>query len=70
MADSAVPSMGSIASFPDQMQQIARIELNSPRAWRENLWGDGDYDIQICHKLGSDEHEQLIYRLETSAVVW
>lgn len=65
-----MPAMEPLAPIIDQIREIARDEIPSPRAMKIALWDDGDYDIHVYHSRGSDERIQVLYDNESGAVLW
>ena len=68
--DTDMQRMTPLASIIDQLQNIARQELPTPRSCVVKLWDDGDYLIRIYHSHVDDKAQAIEYDVETGDVLW
>ena len=62
--------MEPLAPIIDQMRDLAREELPSPRTCNVRLWDDGTFDAVIYHSMADGERQAIRYERSTSEIVW
>lgn len=62
--------MKPLVPIVDQMHDLAREELPSPRTCRIRLWDDATFDVVIYHGMGDDEKQCLRYERTTGEILW
>lgn len=62
--------MEPLAPIIDQMRELAREELPSPRTCKVRLWDDDSFDVVIYHSRDNDERQLIRYERTTSEIIW
>lgn len=70
MSSDGIPPLEPLAPIVDQMRELARDELPSPRSCKVRLWDDGTFDVVIYHSMRDDEMQFLRYERTTSEIYW
>lgn len=69
MSENMIPPMEPLAPIIDQMRELAREEIPTPRSCKVRLWDDGTFDLVIYHSMGDSERQAVRYERSTACTV-